>query len=69
MHGRNGRRGSPGPTVLAILLTVGAVAACVLALWRRHWIDAAVYGVLAAAFLAWLARRRRARHGEPPHPV
>lgn len=57
-----------GATVLAALLTVGAVAGTVLALWRAHWIDAVVYAVIAVACGAWLVVRARGRHGGP-HPA
>jgi hypothetical protein len=56
-------------TLVAVLLTVGAVAAAVVAIWREHWIDAVVYAVLAGVCAGWLVLRVRRRSGGPPHPA
>ena len=54
---------TPGALVLAAVMAVGAIAGTGLAVWRGHWIDAAVYALLAVVLTAWLAVRLLRRHG------
>ena len=51
-----------GALIVATLFAVGAAVATGLAIWRQHWLDAAVYAVLVVAFAAWVVIQLRRRH-------
>ena len=73
-HGNRWFRPSPkferfaatrGALIVGALFAVGAAAATGLAIWRQHWLDAAVYAVLAVAFAVWVVIQLRRRHQRP----